>query len=134
MLVAVGVGVTFAVVLVALTSLPLETRSQTGVLELAGACPPYCPADPSREAWSLPSGTTIHVNWQEEHQQVTDFMATTSSGAIVCRGIDSDGSCSFVSEGGQYTFAILPLTLPIGAAQPTSYTLTYALSYLQPIL
>jgi hypothetical protein len=125
----VAVAVTAAMVPMALATLPLAPESQSGVLVTAGTCI-YCPALHPRAFVSLPYGPTVELSWQEPAGNASVLSAWSPTGTPVCASSNGQGSCSFISEGGQYTVGLAPPLPPLAAA----YSASYSFTYLEPLL
>lgn len=132
-LVAGGIAAIIIVLAIILSTVPVERESITGTLTTAGSCLD-CPVFHPNETRSLPDGSTVHVNWYEENGSSINFSGTNPHGTSVCGGSSWEGNCSFVSAGGEYTFAITPPPFHIGESRPVSYTVSYTLNYTQPII
>lgn len=99
-------GVTLAIVL---TTYPLVRESISGTIATKPPGCLYCGnqvgVGPTE---SLPNGVTITIIWSVVSGYAQSFVATDSSYAPVCLVRAPQGTCSFLSTGGNYTLSVVP--------------------------
>jgi hypothetical protein len=126
-LISFGIIGGIALVLV-LTTYPLPVTI-SGEVSAPGTCA-NCPDLNSAQTESLPKGALVNVTWSETSGKVVAIDLRNSTQEIVCNWYAAQGSCTFVSYGGNYTLSIF------GPRPPTesSYGASFTMEWYAPLL
>jgi hypothetical protein len=127
----ISFGIVAGVALViVLTSYPLVPVSISGDVTTVGpgTCV-YCPNfHPAQTEW-IPSGPSVKVTWTESAGETVVFQIANSTGASVCSWSASQGACTFMSSGGNYTLWITAASSP-----PGEYGASFTIEWYVPLL